>query len=133
MMNKIILAAAAGLPEGALFVASRGEFSWTPGFDQAGDHLITFAAVEAVPGDPFSKLESPKMTQESIDRYKESWGYGTKYSGWYRFRTYMERLFLHGDLGMSIAQGRPVRTMLADAIPNQTAENPREADEDEEG
>src|SRR5690606_21918254 len=35
-----------GLPEGALFVANRGEFQWTPGYDQAGDHAIRFRAVD---------------------------------------------------------------------------------------
>ncbi|MDH5199087.1 MAG: putative Ig domain-containing protein, partial [Gemmatimonadota bacterium] len=35
---------ATGLPQGALFVPARGEFVWTPGFDQAGDYLVTFAA-----------------------------------------------------------------------------------------
>src|SRR3546814_16365310 len=35
-----------GLPEGALFVPASGEFQWTPGFHQAGDHVVTFSAVD---------------------------------------------------------------------------------------
>ncbi|HEY6817505.1 MAG TPA: putative Ig domain-containing protein [Croceibacterium sp.] len=33
-------------PPGALFVANRGEFQWSPGFDQAGEHVLRFRAVD---------------------------------------------------------------------------------------
>ncbi|MFH1842062.1 MAG: Ig-like domain-containing protein, partial [bacterium] len=42
--DPLLLSVLAGLPQGALFVPNRGEFVWTPGFDQAGDHVVTFAA-----------------------------------------------------------------------------------------
>ncbi len=41
-----VVMAAANLPDGALFVASRGEFQWTPGFAQAGDHVVRFTAAD---------------------------------------------------------------------------------------
>jgi hypothetical protein len=40
----VALSVVDGLPEGAVFVPARGEFVWTPGFDQAGEHVVTFAA-----------------------------------------------------------------------------------------
>src|SRR5690606_34280980 len=40
------LSVISGLPAGALFAASRGEFQWTPGFDQAGDHVVKFRAID---------------------------------------------------------------------------------------
>ncbi|KPJ75957.1 MAG: hypothetical protein AMJ54_13385, partial [Deltaproteobacteria bacterium SG8_13] len=41
--DPLALSVLAGLPEGALFVPNRGEFVWTPDFEQAGDHIVTFA------------------------------------------------------------------------------------------
>ncbi len=78
---------------------------------------LTFVAVESVPGNPFSGLQSPKMTKEAIDRYKASWGYGPDKTGWDRYKIYMEYL-AKGDLGRSVAQNRAVSSMLRDAIPN---------------
>ena len=40
------LAVLSGLPQGALFVPARGEFQWTPGFDQQGDHLLRLQATD---------------------------------------------------------------------------------------
>ncbi|MDH4177677.1 MAG: putative Ig domain-containing protein, partial [Thermoleophilia bacterium] len=48
---------ATGLPQGALFVPARGEFVWTPGFDQAGDYLVTFAAQD--PAGAVATMEVP--------------------------------------------------------------------------
>ena len=78
---------------------------------------ITFVAVEAVPGNPFSGLQSPKMTEEAIARHKEARGYGPGRTAWDRYGEYMERL-ARLDLGRSLAQNRSVGAMLADAIPN---------------
>ena len=44
--DPLILSVVSGLPAGALFVPSRGELQWLPGFDQAGDHVIRFAATD---------------------------------------------------------------------------------------
>ncbi len=44
--DPIQLAATAGMPAGAVFVPSRGEFVWTPGYEQAGEHVITLTAAD---------------------------------------------------------------------------------------
>ncbi len=42
--DPVTLSVVQGLPAGALFVPTRGELVWTPGYDQAGDHTVRFAA-----------------------------------------------------------------------------------------
>src|SRR5690606_29968672 len=42
--DPVSLSVISDLPLGALFVPSTGAFIWTPGFDQQGEHQITFAA-----------------------------------------------------------------------------------------
>ncbi len=37
---------ATGLPAGATLDAGTGAFSWTPGYDQAGDHSVTFSVAD---------------------------------------------------------------------------------------
>ncbi|OZA67917.1 MAG: hypothetical protein B7X78_03850, partial [Sphingomonadales bacterium 39-62-4] len=44
--DPVQLAVLSGLPQGALFVPSSGEFQWTPGFDQQGDHVLLLRAVD---------------------------------------------------------------------------------------
>ena len=44
--DPVLLSVSQGLPQGALFVPTRGEFIWTPSFAQAGEHVITFTAVD---------------------------------------------------------------------------------------
>src|SRR3546814_4974705 len=52
-----------GLPEGALFVPASGEFQWTPGFHQAGDHVVTFSAV-----DPSGAVDEISVTVRVADK-----------------------------------------------------------------
>ena len=42
--DPIVLSVGSGLPDGASSCRPRGEFVWTPGFDQQGEHFVTFAA-----------------------------------------------------------------------------------------
>jgi len=79
---------------------------------------IVFFAVEAAPGNPFAHLESPKMTKADLQRIKEKWGYGEDKTAWDRFTIYLKRLTTEADLGISIAQNRPVSDILERAIPN---------------
>lgn len=79
---------------------------------------ITFMAVELAPGNPFSGLQSPKMTPEAIERLAKSWGYGTDDTAWTRYKIYMRELVLHANPGTSISENRPVSQLLASAIPN---------------
>ena len=44
--DPLLLSVVTGLPQGALFVPATGEFQWTPGYDQAGDHAIKFRAID---------------------------------------------------------------------------------------
>ena len=44
--DPVVLQAPNGLPEGMLFVPASGEIQWTPGFQQAGDHLLRFTATD---------------------------------------------------------------------------------------
>src|SRR3546814_10693732 len=56
-----------GLPEGALFVPASGEFQWTPGFHQAGDHVVTFSAV-----DPSGEVDEISVTVRVADINRRS-------------------------------------------------------------
>ncbi len=44
--DALVLSVSNGLPVGALFVPTRGEFIWTPTFDQQGTHIVTFTALD---------------------------------------------------------------------------------------
>lgn len=79
---------------------------------------LTFFAVEAAPGNPFAHLESPKMSRPDLEGIKAKWGYGPDTSAFERFGKYVKHLVFEQDLGVSIAQNRPVGQILAAAIPN---------------
>ena len=40
-----------------------------------GVYTLTFFAVNLAPGDPFAKLENPKMKKADLDRLRHKWGY----------------------------------------------------------
>lgn len=40
-----------------------------------GVYTLTFFAVNLAPGDPFQRLENPKMQKEDIERLRAKWGY----------------------------------------------------------
>ena len=44
--DPVLLSVKSGLPQGALFVPSRGEFIWTPSYEQAGEHVVTLSATD---------------------------------------------------------------------------------------
>jgi len=44
--DPVVLSVSNGMPVGALFVPARGEFIWTPTFDQQGTHVVTFTALD---------------------------------------------------------------------------------------
>ncbi len=76
---------------------------------------ITFILVHLAPGGPFAgKLDdarfTPAMREALVHRYGLDQPLPTQYV------RYVGRL-LHGDLDISLAQQRPVRTILAEAIP----------------
>ena len=103
-----------------------------------GVYTLTFFAVDAAPGDPFTGIESPKMKPEDFARLRVKWGYARAVERtvevapgrvettvayetvpvWERYLLQLKNLVVERDLGMSIVQKRPVLDMLLEAIPN---------------
>ena len=75
---------------------------------------LVFLLLRAAPGDPARMLLGPAATQTQIDEQRHQLGLdrpvAVQYGAW------ISRV-VRGDLGTSIATGRPVRTMLAEAWP----------------
>ncbi len=80
-----------------------------------GVYTLAFFVTNAAPGDPFSGLASPKMKPEDFERLRAKWGYDKPVVQ--RYFIQLDNL-VHGDLGTSITQKRPVSHLLADALPN---------------
>jgi peptide/nickel transport system permease protein len=75
---------------------------------------LTFALLHLAPGDPVRRLLGPAATEAQIDAARTSLGLDQpitrQYSAW------LGRA-VRGDFGTSIAQGRPVASILAEAWP----------------
>lgn len=76
---------------------------------------VTFALVHAAPGEPFAgQLDDPRTPQSTREALRRLYGLdqplGTQYV------RYLGRL-VRGDLDTSLAQRRPVRAILAEALP----------------
>ncbi len=75
---------------------------------------LTFLLIHLAPGDPASLLVSPTATAEEIARQRAAFGLDgsllAQYGRWLG-------ALLQGDLGMSLALARPVRAVIADALP----------------
>ena len=80
----------------------------------AGVVTLTFFALRFAPGDPVEHLLGPAATAEQLTAQRHVLGLDrpvpVQYTAW------VSR-FVRGDWGISIAKGRPVRTVLADAWP----------------
>lgn len=77
---------------------------------------LTFALLHAAPGEPFAALrEDPRITAEMAARVRAQYGLDRPLGE--QYVRYMGRL-ARGDLGESFLQRRPVRAVLADALPN---------------
>ena len=76
---------------------------------------ITFFLLHLAPGDPMSRYDDPDISPETIRHIKESLGLDRplveQYFKWMGS-------FARGDFGMSLRYQRPVRGLLAEAIPN---------------
>ena len=76
---------------------------------------ITFFLLHLAPGDPMSRYDDPDISPETIRHIKESLGLdkplGEQYFKWMGS-------FARGDFGTSLRYQRPVRGLLAEAIPN---------------
>ena len=80
----------------------------------AGVVTLTFFALWSAPGDPVEYLLGPSATTEQLAVQRHVLGLDrpvpVQYTAW------VSR-FARGDWGISIAKGRPVRTMLSEAWP----------------
>lgn len=76
---------------------------------------ITFFLLHLAPGDPMARYYSPDIAPETIELMRERFGLDKpiheQYLRWVGN-------FIRGDFGVSLAYDVPVRTLLADAIPN---------------
>ena len=75
---------------------------------------LTFALIHLAPGDPATLLVSPTATAEDIARERARFGLDAwlpaQYAHWLV-------ALLQGDLGTSLASSRPVRSVIAEALP----------------
>jgi peptide/nickel transport system permease protein len=76
---------------------------------------ITFFLLHIAPGDPMARYYHPDISPETIQMMKERLGLDKPIAVQY-FRWIGS--FLRGDFGVSLAYNIPVRSLLADAIPN---------------
>jgi peptide/nickel transport system permease protein len=76
---------------------------------------LTFVVFRLMPGDPTLNFLSPTFSEETRAALLRSFGLDKPL--WQQYLIYMGNL-LHGDLGMSFLQGRPVAALLAEALPN---------------
>ncbi len=72
--------------------------------------LIAFTLVRLTPGDPASVVAGPDATFEEVERIRRSMGLDEPI--WFQFVAWIERVFLHGDLGDSLVQEQPVLEMI---------------------
>lgn len=75
---------------------------------------LTFALVRMAPGDPATLLAPPQASASELARLRQDLGLDrpilVQYARWLAG-------VLHGDLGTSVASGRPVSSLLAEAAP----------------
>jgi len=76
--------------------------------------ILTFLLLHAAPGDPVHLLLGPNATPEQVTMQRETLGLDRPVAA--QFATWLTR-FARGDWGSSIAQGLPVRQLLATAWP----------------
>jgi peptide/nickel transport system permease protein len=75
---------------------------------------LTFALIHLAPGDPATLLVSPTATAEEVAQQRARFGLDASLPA--QYAQWMSRT-LRGDLGMSLASSRPVRAIIADALP----------------
>ncbi|KPK61857.1 MAG: diguanylate cyclase [Gemmatimonas sp. SG8_38_2] len=76
---------------------------------------LVFVFMHAAPGDPTAIYMHPSVAPEVLEQMRQNWGLDQplhiQYLRWMKS-------FLTGDFGVSLAQNRPVATILAERIPN---------------
>jgi peptide/nickel transport system permease protein len=76
---------------------------------------LVFIIMQAAPGDPLSIYMQPGVAPEVIEQMRENWGLDQPLH--IQYLRWLES-FLTGDLGVSLAQNRPIVAILAERIPN---------------
>lgn len=77
---------------------------------------ITFALIHLAPGDPFSAvMDNPNVSETVRQTLRAQYGFDRPLPE--QFVKYVNAL-AHGDLGWSLSNYRPVREVLATAVPN---------------
>lgn len=76
--------------------------------------VATFLLLQALPGDPFDRLDAPGLTAEDARRTREALGLDLPV---HRRLVATARSYLEGDLGVSFERQRPVARVLGAALP----------------
>ena len=76
--------------------------------------IVTFLLTRVLPGDPAAYFAGPAATQQSIAEVRKALGFDKPLAE--QFVRYVEDL-AHGNLGNSLATGRPVLTEIAARLP----------------
>jgi peptide/nickel transport system permease protein len=80
-----------------------------------GVSIVCFSLVHLADGDPLSSILPVDATQETIDAMRIAYGYDKPLPVQYALWLWK---VLHGDLGTSIATGRPVLSEVGRAVVN---------------
>lgn len=80
-----------------------------------GVALVCFSLVHLAPGDPLVSILPPDASQELASQMREIYGFNRSYAE--QFASWVWRA-LQGDLGTSIASGRPVASEVTRAVSN---------------
>lgn len=75
---------------------------------------LTFFVLRLVPGDPMSQVAMLIVDRGQLDRIRAEWGLTQPL--WQQYLTFLNSL-VRGDLGISMASGVPVTTLLAQKMP----------------
>lgn len=76
--------------------------------------IVSFALIKLAPGDPVNSFVTPNMSPEDIERIRESLGLNQPVYMQYLY--WLKNVF-SGNLGYSLANHRPVSTLIAERIP----------------
>jgi len=78
---------------------------------------VNFVLFRIVPGDPIRLLfKDPRMTLEQMELLRQQFGLDKPIGE--QFVAYLRQLFVYGNLGISIFQGRTVTDVILDRLPN---------------
>jgi len=80
----------------------------------AGVVTLTFFLLRLAPGDPVELLLGPTATPAQITAQRHALGFDRPLAA--QYAAWLGR-FVRGEWGTSIATGRPVRALLAEAVP----------------